>query len=64
MPSHCEVVELLGQAPEVTGAVVGGVVEAPDEDLVEDGPLVPAVVRRVDAVRHPSRLAHEICGPD
>ena len=39
-----EVVELLGEAPQVAGAVVVGVVEAADEDLVEDGPLVPAVV--------------------
>ena len=37
-----QVVELVGEAAEVAGAVVVGVVEAAHEDLVEDGPLVPA----------------------
>ena len=39
-PLH--VVELLAQAAQVTGAVVVGVVVAPDEHLVEDGVLEPA----------------------
>ena len=47
-----QVVELLDQAPKVAGAVVGGVEEAPDEHLVEDGPLVPARVGGVDGGRH------------
>ena len=40
-PSHCEVVELLGQPAEVAAAVVVAVGEAADVDLVEDGPLEP-----------------------
>ena len=40
-----EVVELLGQAPEVAGAVVVGVEEAADEHLVEDRPSGTSVRR-------------------
>ncbi len=40
-----QVVELLGQAPEVAVAVAVGVVEAPHEHLVEDGPPEPVGVR-------------------
>ena len=36
-----QVVELLGQAAQVAGAVAVAVVEAADEHLVEDGALVP-----------------------
>ena len=39
-----EVVELLGQPPEVAGAVPGRVVERPDQHLVEDGSLEPVAV--------------------
>jgi hypothetical protein len=45
-----EVVELVDQAPEVAEAVVVAVLEAADGQLVEDGLLVPAVVRD-DAAR-------------
>ena len=41
-PEPLHVVELLAQAPQVAGAVVVGVVVAPDEDLVEHGVLEPA----------------------
>ena len=36
-----QVVELLGDPAQVTGAVAAGVVEPPDQHLVEDGPAVP-----------------------
>ena len=52
-PSHCEVVELLGQAAEVADAVVVAVGEAADVDLVEDGPLEP---QRVGLEPLPRRL--------
>ena len=39
-----EVVELLDESLEVAHAVVGGVVEPPDQHLVEDRLLVPPVV--------------------
>src|SRR5205807_8008538 len=41
-----EVVELLGEAAQVAGTVVAGVVEAPHQGLVEDRPLEPAIVGR------------------
>ena len=41
-PQPLHVVELLAQAAQVAGAVVVGVVVAPDEHLVEDGVLEPA----------------------
>ena len=54
-----QVVELLGEAPQVAGAVAVGVVEAPDEHLVEHGPLVPAVVGRGRCrASSAARLAH------
>ena len=40
-----QVVELLGQAAQVAGAVAVGVGEAADQHLVEDRPLVPERVR-------------------
>src|SRR5690606_24608516 len=53
-------VELLGQAPQIAGAVVGGVVEAPDQHLVEDRSLVPTVISGIDQQRHPPRVAHGV----
>ena len=46
-PEPLHVVELLAQATQIAGAVVVGVVVAPDEHLVEDGVLEPAH-RRVE----------------
>ena len=43
-----EVFELVGDAQEITGPVGVRVIEAADEDLVEDRLLVPAVVVPVD----------------
>ena len=40
-----EIVELGGDAGQVAGAVVVAVEEAAHQDLVEDGPLVPAGLR-------------------
>jgi len=48
-----QVVELLGQAADVTGPVAVGVVEAANQDFVEDGALVPErVTRLLDPVNH------------
>ena len=47
-----QVVQLGGDPRQVAGAVVVGVEEAPHQDLVEDGPLIPAgVVVRYGAHR-------------
>jgi hypothetical protein len=53
-----EVVELLREPLQVTGAVVRGVVEAAHQHLVEHGSLVPTVVRGIDRVGHRTRVAH------
>ena len=50
-----QVVEPLGEAPQVAAAVAAGVVEAPHEDLVEHRPLVPPrVVRPGRAIGAPA----------
>jgi hypothetical protein len=54
-PQPLQVVELGREAPQVAGAVVVGVGEAPDQDLVEDRPLEPVVVVRVDGPPHAPR---------
>src|SRR5690606_33635923 len=56
-PQPLQVVELLDEALQVAGAVVGAVEEATDEDFVEDGPLVPARVVRVERHDPPTRSA-------
>src|SRR5260221_13012079 len=45
-PEPLQVVEPGDQAPQVAGAVTVGVVEAADEDLIEDRVLVPPGIGR------------------
>src|SRR5260221_2155642 len=54
-PEPLQVVEPGDQAPQVAGAVTVGVVEAADEDLIEDRVLVPPRIARFvegEGVRH------------
>src|SRR5690606_11500134 len=47
-----QVVELLDETTKVSGAVPVGVLETPDEDLIEHRPLVPGRVVRDEVLSH------------